>query len=283
MQTKSIKYSDNTTNKVTLFATKQKSEVTLLCLPALGVRASYYEVLGKALCEENFNVITADWRGLGESSVRPSRKVDFGYKELVSDIKTLAENAKIWFPNTKVIILGHSLGGQMGSLLAARYSELIDGLILVASCSVYHKGWTGWKGTQVKVVSRVFPILSTVVGYFPGKTIGFGGKEARTVMKDWSANGLSGKYILTNSDYDYEIALSQMIKPVLAISIENDTMAPVEATKILYGKFNPNSSITHQIVPSKQNNLPVINHFNWAKHPAYTVNFIKNWIAEIDS
>jgi len=279
METKSIQYSDNTTNKVTLFAAKQNSQATLLCLPALGVRASYYDVLAKALKEENFNVITADWRGLGESSVRPSRKVDFGYQELVNDIKTLAENARAWFPDTKIIIVGHSLGGQMGSLLAARYPELIDGLILIASCSVYHKGWADWKGTRVKVVSRFFPVLSNVVGYFPGKTIGFGGKEARTVMKDWSANGLSGKYVLANSDYDYETALSQMIKPVLAISIENDVMAPVEATKNLYRKFNPESTIVHQIVLSKQANLPTINHFNWAKHPAYTIDFIKNWLS----
>jgi predicted alpha/beta hydrolase len=51
--------------------------------------------------------------------------------------------------------------------------------------------------------------LSRLLGYFPGRVIGFGGREARTVMKDWTHNLKTGSYKLTTSIFDYDSALKE--------------------------------------------------------------------------
>jgi pimeloyl-ACP methyl ester carboxylesterase len=52
-----------------------------------------------------------------------------------------SELSKNIFSQSKIVIIGHSLGGQMGSMFIGRYTELADAIILNASCSTYHQGW----------------------------------------------------------------------------------------------------------------------------------------------
>ena len=59
---------------ITLYPTTNSDSPIILLLPAMGVKAAYYQPLVKQLNEKGFPTITADLRGLGLSSVRPSKK-----------------------------------------------------------------------------------------------------------------------------------------------------------------------------------------------------------------
>lgn len=280
METREILYRDKTTNKVTLFPSKEDNRFTLICLPAMGVRASYYELFATSLCKKGFNVITADYRGQGNSSVRASRNIDYGYEEIIGDLKELIEHVNVWFPDNKKIIVGHSLGGQIGSLFESRYAKA-NGLILIASCSVYYKGWKKWDQIKIRFASNIFYPLSKIIGHFPGNKIGFGGREARTLIKDWSCNARSGEYKISNTSHHYETSLGKMNSRVLSISIDNDWLASKQAVKNLYDKFHPESSIVHHHVTSDKAKIVPLNHFSWAKNPEYFVQLITDWIYEI--
>ena len=277
MQMKEIQYSDGALSKVATFSASDPTAVTFVCLPAMGVRASYYQLFANHLRMKGFNVITADWRGQGHSSVRASRTTDFGYERIVADVKELMVYADEWFPNTKKVIIGHSLGGQIGSLLAARYPELTTGLILVTSGSVYHKAWDQSTALKLRLAGVALYPISRVIGYFPGIKIGFGGKEARTVMKDWCYTALHGKYKLAYSTYDYEQSLQELSKPILSISVENDYLASKLAVENLYRKFNTTSAIEHVHLSSNETNIEPLTHFSWAKQPSYFANLVTNW------
>lgn len=277
METKEIIYSDKTKSKVAIYGTG-KNNITLILIPAMGVRATFYNKFANNLSSRGFNVITADWRGQGYSSVRASRTMNFGYKEYIKDIKELIDYANIWFPDTKKIIVGHSLGGQIGSLLASRYSNLLGGLILITSCNVHYKGWKSWAAKKIYIAAKIFYPISKIIGFFPGNIIGFGGKEARSVMKDWSNNGLSGTYNIVNSNFDYEIALKTLCLPGLSISIENDFLASKKSVENLYKKFNSESNIKHIHLAANDKNILPLNHFSWTKEPDYFSEIIKKWI-----
>lgn len=277
MELREIIYHDRTRNKIAVFPSQADTDITFICLPAMGVRASYYESFATHLCSAGFNVVTADWRGQGHSSVRASRTTDFGYEQMIGDVKELAAYATDWFPATRKVIIGHSLGGQIGSLFAARYQDLVSGLILVTACSVYYKGWSTSTSYKLRFAGSVFHPVSKIVGYFPGFKIGFGGRESRTVMKDWSRNALSGNYVLTNSTYNYEEALQNLAKPVLSISLENDRLASKHAVENLYKKFGSQSTVSHRHLNSSETNVLPLTHFSWAKHPDYFANMIKEW------
>ncbi len=280
MQLEEVQYRDQVTNKISIFRAKSESKVTLICLPALGIRASYYETFAKALVDIGCHVITADYRGHGHSSVRPSSKVNFGYQELIDDVDEIVNRAKTLFPNTKMVIVGHSLGGQIGSLYAAKFRDEVDGLILVTACLVHYKGWKGWSRFKVLMAGITFFTISKMVGYFPGNLLSFGGKEGRQLMGDWSYNALHGQYRIANSNFDYESALQQTKMRILSITIKQDWMASYTAAKNLYMKFNEASSVEHLHVGPEETQVKNLNHFNWAKNPRYFAKVIQDWLQE---
>ena len=276
---KTINYPDGSKNKAYVFSTDSKAETTIVCLPALGVRASYYEQFNKVWQAKGFNVVCIDWRGNGNSSERPSRKNDWGYKQLIQDLNVFLKEVENWFPNTKKVLVGHSLGGQLGCLLNARFAGSFDKTIIIACCLVHYTGWEKVGSTyKIKFAGNVFYPISKIVGHFPGRVFGFGGNEARTIMKDWCHNALTGKYEVANSGFDYEVALGKMSTPFLAISLEDDDFAPVLATRKLYEKFNVSAPIKHLTVTKEETGIENLNHFNWAKHPEYFVEVIANWV-----
>ena len=278
----SLTHRDGATNEISLFPAANKQAPLILISPAMGVRASYYEVLAKQFAEQGFNACTVDYRGTGKSSLRASRKVNFGYEELIKDLKEVEEKLREEFPNNKMVLLGHSLGGQIGGVALSRYPDMFDGLVLIASCMVYWKGWEEQGTAQVKMAVNFFPILAKLVGYFPGKQVGFGGREARTVMRDWGLNGTKGIYQPKGSSFDYEEALKKFSTPVLAMSLEGDSFAPQNAVGRLVAKLGPDSqNKNHRHISAQETGIKKMTHFNWVKEPDFFVKTIGEWVEDL--
>lgn len=273
---KAITFSDGISNQLSFFKNNTTSTKTIFFLPALGVKAAYYDKFATNLVAIGCNVVTMDWRGLGHSSVRASRKVDFGYKELITDIDESIDFIHQEIADTSIILAGHSLGGQLGALLLCKKPTRAIGLIAIASCSVYYKGWTGLGRLPLFFAGLLFNPISNILGYFPGKKLGFGGTEFKTVMLDWGDTLKTGKYRPKNDDFNYELAMPDANFPILAISIEHDTMAPHKAVEYLLKKY-PNSPTKHLVIKNSDKKL---NHFRWAKKPDTVTKLI---IKEIDA
>ena len=78
-----VDFADGSSTTLTLFRTGRPGAPGVLFLPAMGVEAVYYEVLADTLVEEGVDVALCDLRGHGRSSVRPSRRTNFGYREIL--------------------------------------------------------------------------------------------------------------------------------------------------------------------------------------------------------
>ena len=249
MQTEliTLELPDGSTNKITLLGNDFSTVQPLVVLfPAMGVKASYYQPFAEALAKKGNLVVTADLRGLGHSSVRPSRKTDFGYIEMLDlDYQTILYYLKGRFPDHPKFMMGHSLGGQLAALNLSRNPRGVKGLILIASCSVYYKGWKGMQGFKTLMGTQSMKVISSILGYLPGKKIGFGGTEAKSVIKDWSHQSKTGKYLPNHKDFDFEKGLSELKTPTLSISLEGDWMAPKQACENLYNKFHQEAPVKH--------------------------------------
>ena len=66
-----ITYRDKTTNKISVFNSSNTNNIICICLPAMGVRASYYKIFAEELAQSCYAVITADWRGQGVIHRKP--------------------------------------------------------------------------------------------------------------------------------------------------------------------------------------------------------------------
>ncbi len=250
----------------------------ILCVPAMGVRASYYQPLAEALCSQGFPVVTTDLRGLGSSSVRANRKNDFGYREIVElDLPALLDAVADALPGRDIFVLGHSLGGQLACLVAAADPQAITGLILVASCSVYHGSWPFPKSLLVLMFEQTAALTARILGYFPGHLVGFGDREARRLTCDWAFQGRTGRYQAAGSTRRYEELLATSAVPVLAVSLSDDSYAPRRAVEHLLSKM-PQAPKTHLHLAPNELGGDSVGHFGWVKRADCLAPKIAAWI-----
>ncbi len=245
----------------------------VLVLCALGVKASYYEPLLQEFASKGIEAYGFDWRGNGDSNIRPSGKNDWGYQVLMDDILRVIEHLRVENPELPLYLVGHSLGGQIACLLNARYPGRVAGTMVVASCIPYYKPYPKKEQKLIRIAGRLFPVVGSLLGYVPGKRLGFGGKmEAKTLMKDWSYHAKNGKFILKNSDFDYEeaIAKSQGAN-ILGIALEGDTFAPPEAVAAMLNKFVNDETVKQEFITKEEYGLEKLNHFSWVKSPSTIV------------
>jgi predicted alpha/beta hydrolase len=275
----SISFSDGATNAFSIFRAENNHAPVVVIFPALGVKANYYRHYAHALSQKNIHLITIDHRGHGNSSVRPSRKINFGYCEQIEiEYAAILKKVKEIFPQSKIIIMGHSLGGQMGSMFVSRYNNLADGIILNASCSVYYKGWGNVKGIGVLWFAKFSNWLAQTLGYYPGHKVGFGSVEARGIITDWYYTAHSANFAAHGSSYNYDKAMRELQKPLLALSYEGDASAPPLALKYLTDKFQSSLVTTHHVVHPHGKKY---NHYSWIREPDASMQLVVDWVKNI--
>lgn len=238
------------------------ARASVIVLPALGVTASYYEPFSAALAERGYSVAAVDHRGNGTSSVRVRRGVDFGYAALVEDTRIAIRSAK-----PPVFVFGHSLGGHVAALAAAE-GEPFAGLALVASGTPFHARFAPRVALWIRFGVAAIPRIASLVGYYPGKLLGFGGTEARALMSEWAALARDGRFVLDGRERD----LSGVTLPLLAVSLDHDWMAPPSSVDHLVEQM-PRAVLERVHVSDDS-----LDHFRWARHPAPIVEIVDRWI-----
>jgi len=123
--------------------------------------------------------------------------------------------------------------------------------------------------------------VATLIGYFPGYRMGFGGLEARQVIKDWAHNARTGNYAITNSPHDFEALLGKIVSPVLAISFDGDGLAPQGTVRHLCKKMeNARVTYVHMIPAPGETGFT---HFNWLRRPQPLMPKIDAWLSALPS
>lgn len=245
-------------------AADAKAPLFIVC-PAMGVQGRYYKGFAEALNASGYQAVTFDLRGQGTSSLRASKKVNWGYQDLVSqDWPALLRAVRAQRPEAPVYFWGHSQGGHISSLFLAANPSAASGLILIASGLVYFRGWPFPQNLKLLAQTQIIRAAAVGLGYFPGEKMGFGGLQAKNEMVDWSNNALFGSFKLLNSSVDYEAKLKQVAVPVYAFSLEGDDYAPPGAVRGLAKKMPAARYIhlTTQDLPA-----PCLDHMRWARTP----------------
>jgi len=155
----SLQLGDQNTLGITIFLTKKQDAPTLIIYPAFGVKATYYKYFAQQLSEKGITVITVDLRGHGLSTVRPNKENNYGFLAMINDLKAVSDYLKTANPNSKIYILGHSLGGQAASLAVAKYAASFAGLAMIGSPNVYYKGWSNFHYYRRKIGVNLLPII----------------------------------------------------------------------------------------------------------------------------
>lgn len=240
--------------------------ISLLWLPALGVAARHYIPFADALAERGVAVFVHEWRGHGSSNLRAGRATDWGYRALLTQDLPASEAAiKQQLPANHAIG-GHSLGGQLACCRLALASETASELWLVASGSPYWRAFPLRTRWWLPMVYRFLPWLARVRGALPGRSVGFGGNEARGLIRDWARSGLSGLYAADGLEVDLEAGLARVDQPVRAVVMRGDWLGPETSLRFLLSKLASRDIHIQRFDASMLGARP--DHFAWMKRPA---------------
>jgi predicted alpha/beta hydrolase len=237
----------------------------LLVLPAMGVPARAYDALAAALATRGVATLVTELRGGETSSVRPRRGVDFGYRELLSELPGLAGALRARVPGLPVNVLGHSLGGHLGVLGVRHWHQPGARLVLVASGTVHHRAWEGRAGLALLAQTSFAAAVASLLGYFPGHRLGFGGRQGRRLIVDWARAARTG--VFRTPDEALEAGLAEVGLEVLALNVAGDAWAPRRATEGLLGKL-PAATLRWGTLPAPPSPSHLKPHFRWLRDPA---------------
>lgn len=275
METIPIQMPDGTQVPVRLFAGREAEPVVVI-FPGLGVPGGYYDTVAEALVGHGYNAAIGELRGQGDSRPRPGPDSGYGYQELAAvDYPAVLEAVRERFDESTPYLLGHSMGGQLAVMYAARARGALGGLILVASGSPFHRTHGVLRGAGLLVGSAAMSVTSAVAGFWPGDRLDVGGfgRQSRVLIADWSRFARTGLIEPSGADIDYEAEIGRLTLPVLSIYVEGDDLAPKPAIRDLVRKF-PHAEVTtwHQREP--------LGHNGWIRNCASTVDRIVTWLRD---
>lgn len=249
---------------------------SVILMAALGMGARFYQPLAQALQAAGLNVALLEQRGHGDSPWRPSHHCDWGFREaLVNEIPVALDWVKSRSSGLPVYLMGHSLGGHYSAMAAGVYGEQIDGIILAACGSPWVGGFTGTTRRKLKVLCAIIPSVSALLGYYPGGRLGFGGREARTLMQDWLALAKTNRYQANGFSDDLDCGIAQYTGPVLSLRMADDAFAPPAAVEAVNEKFI--AATVSNVLLDEQALGDSADHFRWARSPAAAVKEIVCW------
>ncbi|WP_291314480.1 alpha/beta fold hydrolase [Corynebacterium sp. UBA2622] len=264
---------DGSTTTVLLFAPRApEGEVPdkplVVIWPGFGMGARYYKPMARWLRDHGFPTAIGELRGQGTSTAVASRKRQWGYHTMVTeDYPLTISTAKevLGLPREHpVMLLTHSMGGQIGALFLASAGageQNVVGMMGVGTGSPYWRAFHGRTKATVGLGAPLMAGVGKVLGFWPGgklDPVGYGRQSGRHVG-EWS------KLSRTNSfshirGADYESALTEVKVPVLLTRFSNDTDCTYKSAQSL-GLHIP---AAHPDVEQLRGEL---GHNKWARNP----------------
>lgn len=155
----------------------------LLVAGATGVGQQFYRRFAEYACAQGFNVLTLDYRGIGQSAPKQLK----GFKMAFADWGQLDLAAAVDFmqrDDLPLFLVGHSYGGHALGLLPNHAK--------VSRCYTLGTGagWHGWMPLQERLKVQLmwnvlFPVLVAWKGYLPWKMLGLGENIPRDAYRQW--------------------------------------------------------------------------------------------------
>ena len=208
-----------------------------LIVAAMAVKQEFYAGLASWLAARGWEVITFDYRGMGDSA--PASLRDFE-----ADILTWAQQdcaAALAFARQRaagrpLIWIGHSLGGQILAMTPG--NESLAAAITVASGVGYWRenayplrrySWWLWH--------VIVPVATALCGYFPGRRLRIVGDLPKGVIEQWSRWCRHPEYAVGVEREPMRELYRKVTQPLLSISLTDDEYMSASNVAVLHGFY----------------------------------------------
>ena len=244
------------------------AQAVVIVNPATGVLARYYHRYAAYLATCGFDVVTYDYRGIGRSRPKRLRKAAFRWSDWGTlDFAAALDFACALAAGRPVMVVGHSIGGFLPGLAAG--FERCAAMLTVGAQFAY---WRDYAPRQrlgfVLKWHAVMPLLSALLGYFPGRALGWLEDLPAGVAFEWA-------FRRAEVERSFPAAQRQMILdrlaaftgPLLAVTAADDPYGSVQAVNRSLGYYKGARTTLTVIAPADLG-VSEIGHFDLfhAKH-----------------
>lgn len=239
-------------------ASADRERAVVIINAATSVRCRYYARFAAFLFRNGFDVVTHDYRGIGESRPPDLRGftaswIDWGRL----DFEAVLQHVQRAFPGQPIHVAAHSVGGFVFGFAASNH--LIHRVFTMGAQIAY---WRDHPHEQrLKLFAKwhvTMPLLAACLGYFPGKRLGWLEDTPKGVVRDWRRFG--SRAMKDGERYRLLEPFDAVTAPTLAVSVTDDEFGTVAAIERLLGYFR-NSPSTHLRITPESIGHDKIGHF----------------------
>lgn len=191
--------------------------------PATGVLARYYHRYAAFLAGHGHDVITYDYRGIGGS--RPAALRGCGYRGSdwgTLDFAAVLEEAERLAQGRPIMVVGHSIGGFIPGL--APRMDRCAAMLTVGAQYAYWRDYARWaRLSHCLKWHLAMPAITALLGYFPGRRIGWLEDLPAGVAFEWAFRGARMEQSLPRAERAEIIRrLAAFQGPLLAVTTSDD-------------------------------------------------------------
>lgn len=226
---------------------------------ATSVCCRFYSRFADYLFANGADVITYDYRGIGESRPASLRGFQASWSDWGRlDFEAMLQRARREFPGQPVDVVGHSFGGCAVGLAASAAS--VRRVVTVGAQFAYWRDYARDSRWQLLCKWHLaMPLLTRLFGYFPGKRLGWMEDTPAGVVRDWVTPAATYEQRPSARALGV-LGFAQVKADILAISLTDDPFGTVPAIERLLECFSA-SSRTHLRIAAHQIDAKGVGHF----------------------
>lgn len=245
----------------TLFAPAAELDrhTTMLVSSALLVRSRFYARFAAAMASRGFRVITADNRGVGASLAAEPSPVTTSLRHWGErDLPAIVAWARASRPDDRLVLVGHSMGGQVVSLSDAMHE--LDAIVTVAATAAWWGHWPRRVGLGILAAYLALPMAGRVLRTLPADRVGFGPDVRFSVVREWARWGRDRAYMY--GPFGITPQMHRYRGPVLVYSFSDDRLGSRRAVEVLHSNFTQADLTWAHLAPGDMG-LREIGHFGY--------------------
>lgn len=233
-------------------ANQDSTRPVVIINAATSVRCRHYSRFADYLFTNGFDVITYDYRGIGESRPASLKGLEASWSDWGAlDFEAMLQRAQREFAQQPINVVGHSFGGCAAGLGTS--GHVIRRLVTVGAQFAYWRDYApAHRWRMFAKWHVVMPLITMLYGYFPGKRLGWLEDTPAGVVRDWSMP--TARYEKRPSGHvihakNSQLPFTNVTAQTLAISLSDDPYGTTPAIERLLDYFTGSTNTHLRITP----------------------------------
>ncbi len=234
---------------------------------ATAVPRGFYKRFAEYAQTQGFNVVTTDYRGIGESKRGSLKGFDMDYADwsrydLAAAVEYAAQRGKVW-------LVGHSLGGHaLGQLPRP---NVLQAAFFCGSGA----GWHGWMPRPERyrawlMWNVVGPLTTRIYGYHPMSKFGMGEDLPMGVYRDWKRWCARPHYFFDDPDAKTITDKFADVRIPIAAAVSTDDLWAQPASRDAFFKGYTGSTVERVDLTPRDLGVEQVGHMGYFRQQVGT-------------